>query len=72
MSFQFKVALVEYGFLFVAGLYCLAMGKRWIGKKPGVSAEYDRWHASQGRHLSWMGPLVSAFAVFMLIDRASK
>ena len=72
MSLQQKVALIEYGFVFVAGLYSLAMGRRWVGKNPGASEAYDRWHAKTGRHLAWMGPLLCAFAVFMLIERMNR
>lgn len=72
MSARQVAVLVEYGIMLLAGLYALALGRRWVGKKPGVDPKYDRWHASTGKHLAWLGPLVCLFAIFMLVEKLGR
>ena len=72
MNIETRVALIEHGLVFLAGLYALALGRRWVGKKPGLSVDYDRWHARIGRHLAWLGPVVCVCALLMLLQRVGR
>jgi hypothetical protein len=51
------------------GLYLVAMGFRWIGKKPGVSERYDEWHAKSGPFFKVVGPTLIVIAVFLASSR---
>lgn len=47
---------------------CLALlGFRVIGKRPGVSAQYDDWHRRRGWYLKWAGPLFALYGLVIMI-----
>lgn len=59
--------LVEYGIMFLAGIYITALGHRWLGKPPAASPAYDAWHGKYGKSMKWLGPAISAFAVVLYV-----
>ncbi len=51
---------------FCGGVYCLLVGFRVLGKKPGEDAKFDAWdtevrHRAEGlrRDLDWFGRILS-------------
>jgi hypothetical protein len=59
-------ALVDGAIPVAAGLYLTLLGYRVVGKKPGESEKYDRWHARFGRFFKVGGPLLILITVVRL------
>jgi hypothetical protein len=60
-------ALVNAAIPFCVGVYCLLVGFRLVGNKPGENPRYDQWHARFGIFLKVAGPVLMVLAVFYLI-----
>jgi hypothetical protein len=60
-------ALINAAIPFLVGVYCLLVGFRIVGSKPGVNPKYDRWHTRFGPFLKLAGPVLMAVAVFLLV-----
>jgi hypothetical protein len=52
---------------FCGGVYCLLVGFRVVGKKPGEDAKFDAWHAKFGTVLKVCGVVLFVVAGFYLI-----
>lgn len=58
--------LVDAAIPLLGGGYAALLGFRKIGKKPGVDATYDAWHARYGKLLRALGLLVMVYGVVLL------
>jgi hypothetical protein len=54
------------------GLYLIALGFRWIGKKPGVSERYDQWQGRVGGYFKVAGPLLIVIAVVLFAFKPTR
>lgn len=61
-------ALVNVAIPFCVGVYCLLIGFRVIGKKPGEDPKFDAWHARFGIFLKVAGLVSIALAVIFLVS----
>jgi hypothetical protein len=59
--------LVNAAIPFVVGVYCLLVGFRLVGKRPGADPKFDRWHERFGTVLKVAGPVLMALGVFYLV-----
>jgi hypothetical protein len=53
---------------FLVGVYCLLVGFRIVGSKPGVNPKFDAWHARFELFLKIAGPVLILLAVFFLLS----
>jgi hypothetical protein len=65
-------ALVNAAIPFIVGIYCLLVGFRVVGKKPGADPKYDEWHARFGIFLKIAGPVLMAVGVMYFIIDSSR
>jgi hypothetical protein len=63
---EFMGALVNAAIPFAVGVYCLLVGFRVIGKKPGADPKFDAWHARFGIFFKVAGPILILLAIFYL------
>jgi hypothetical protein len=49
------------------GTFITLIGFRVVGKRPGESERYDRWHHRFGLILKLVGPLMAAFGIFEIL-----
>ena len=63
MRVEVIAALVDGGIPIVGGIYATLLGLRIIGKPPGESPKYDRWHERFGRTLKVLGPILVFFGI---------
>jgi hypothetical protein len=59
-------ALINAAIPFFVGIYCLLVGFRVVGKKPGEDPKFDAWFARFGIFFKIAGPILMALAVFYL------
>jgi hypothetical protein len=59
--------LINAAIPFVVGVYCLLVGFRVVGSKPGANPKYDEWHAKFGIFLKVAGPVLMLLGVFYLV-----
>jgi hypothetical protein len=52
--------IIEAGIGVLIGLYASLLGHRVVGKKPGESPDYDKWHEAWGGTLKALGPVIAA------------
>ncbi len=65
--------LINAGIGVLIGVYVSLLGHRVIGKKPGVSPEYDKWHKDHGSLLRVLGPVIAVCsALVALADLANR
>ena len=50
---------------FLLGVFCTLLGFRRIGSPPGANHMDDTWHRWFGKHLRWIGPLITIGAIVM-------
>ena len=60
-------SLVNAAIPFCVGVYCLLIGFRVVGKKPGADPKYDAWHARFGMFLKVAGPVLMGIGVLYLV-----
>ncbi len=65
-------ALVDAAIPFLVGVYCLLIGFRVIGSKPGADPKYDEWHARFGPFLKVAGPILFIVAIFYLTSHSGR
>jgi hypothetical protein len=66
-------ALVNAAIPFFVGIYCLLVGFRVVGSKPGVNPKYDQWHERFGLFFKIAGPVLMLVGVgYLLIDLAAR
>jgi len=65
-------SVVNAAIPFLVGVYCLLVGFRWVGAKPGANPKYDQWHARFGMFFKIAGPVLMALGVFYLIIDSSR
>jgi hypothetical protein len=58
--------LIDAAIPFLVGVYCLLVGFRVVGKKPGVNPKYDQWHARFGTVFKVVGPVLMLVGVIYL------
>jgi hypothetical protein len=51
----------------LGGVYATLLGYRIVGKKPGESFDYDRWHERYGTMLRRFGPLIIVLGIFLAV-----
>jgi hypothetical protein len=51
---------------FCVGIYCLLVGFRVVGSKPGVNPKYDQWHERFGLFFKIAGPVLMVVGVIYL------
>jgi hypothetical protein len=59
-------SLVNAAIPFCVGVFCLLVGFRVVGKKPGADPKYDAWHARFGTFFKVAGPVLMALGVLYL------
>jgi len=63
--------LVDKGISLSAAAIALLYGYRVIGKRPGESVDFDKWHAKFGRPLRICGwVMIACFAPLLVADLA--
>jgi hypothetical protein len=60
-------ALVNAAIPFLVGIYCLLVGFRIIGSKPGENPKFDAMHARFGTFFKIAGPVLMLIAVILLV-----
>jgi hypothetical protein len=58
--------LVNAAIPFLVGIFCLLVGFRVIGSKPGVDAKFDAMHARFGTFFKVAGPVLMIIAIVLL------
>jgi hypothetical protein len=61
-------ALINAAIPFLVGVYCLLVGFRIVGSKPGVNPKYDEWHARFGVVFKIAGPILMVVGVIYLVS----
>jgi hypothetical protein len=59
--------LIDKAIPFLGGLYCTLLGFRILGKKPGVSANYDAWYDRHAGKLRVLGPFLMVGSAFFVV-----
>jgi hypothetical protein len=65
-------SLVNAAIPFFVGVYCLLVGFRIVGSKPGANPKYDQWHERFGVFLKIAGPVLMVLAVIYLAIDISR
>jgi hypothetical protein len=60
-------SLVNAAIPFGVGVFCLLVGFRLVGKKPGADPKYDEWHARFGTVFKVAGPVLIVVGVLYLV-----
>jgi hypothetical protein len=61
-------ALVNAAIPFCVGIFCLLVGFRVVGKKPGEDPKFDEWHTRFGIFLKFAGPVLIVLAIIFLVS----
>ena len=65
--------LINAAIPFFAGVYCLLVGFRVVGKKPGADKKYDEWHARFGNVMKVCGGVLIVLAFgYLMHDIGSR
>jgi hypothetical protein len=59
--------LVNAAIPFLVGVFCLLVGFRVIGSKPGVNPKFDAMHARFGTFFKIAGPVLMIIAIALLV-----
>jgi hypothetical protein len=62
--------LVDAAIPFFVGIYCLLVGFRLVGSKPGTNPKYDQFHAQYGLVFKLIGVGLILLSVFYLTIRS--
>lgn len=64
-------SLVNAAIPFFVGIYCLLVGFRVVGSKPGANPKYDEWHARFGVFMKVAGPVLMVVGLcYFIIDNS--
>jgi hypothetical protein len=64
--------LVNAAIPFFVGIYCLLVGFRVVGSKPGVNPKYDQWHGRFGIFFKIAGPVLMVLGIFYLVIDSAR
>jgi hypothetical protein len=66
-------SLVNAAIPFFVGVYCLLVGFRVVGSKPGVNPKYDQWHERFGLFFKIAGPVLMVVGIlYLVIDNSRR
>lgn len=62
---------MDKGISIAAAIVALLLGYRFVGKKPGESEAFDKWHARWGRTVRIRGwVMLACFVPLLIVDLA--
>jgi hypothetical protein len=59
--------LINAAIPFLVGVFCLLIGFRVIGSKPGVDPKFDAMHARFGTFFKLAGPVLMVIAIALFV-----
>jgi hypothetical protein len=59
--------MLEGTIMFLAGAWTCLLAWRLVGKRPGESRRWDRWHSRFGKLLKVVGPILSVIGMAVLV-----